>query len=93
MRVPPLLRTPATVVWLALVLATLLSWWLGNDHLGLEDAPAAASLGVLALAFAKARFVGSSFMELRDAPKGLRLLFDGYCAATFLLTAGLFLAA
>ena len=79
-----------TAVWAALVVATLLSWWLGTNH-GLNDADAASTL-ILAIAFLKARFVGAYFMDLRRAPPGLRRLFDGWCVVMCTALAGMFLA-
>jgi hypothetical protein len=71
-----LLRSRISLVWLALVVATLISWRVGTDN-GLH--PHLASTIVLLVAFLKVRFVGAYFMELRDAPLPLRLIFDGYC--------------
>jgi len=72
-----LLRSAITVVWLALIALTLTSWWLGT-----EDAVGsikAANILILVVAFAKVRFVGLYFMELRNAPVPLRLIFEGWC--------------
>jgi caa(3)-type oxidase subunit IV len=85
----PLLRTPASVVWLGLMTATFVSWWLGAGH-GLEHRD--ASVVILLVAFAKARFVGLYFMELRDAPRVLRGLFEGYCVLVFAVVLGMYLA-
>jgi caa(3)-type oxidase subunit IV len=74
----PLLRNRVTIVWLVLVCATVLSWWLGTDH-GFVHGASSASVVILAVAFMKARFVGLYFMELRDAPLVLRGLFEAYC--------------
>lgn len=78
---PDLLRGSrgALVVWAALMAATLASWWLGIEEGG-EPGEGAALGGVAAivLAFAKIRFVGSHFMELREAPLVLRVILDAY---------------
>lgn len=63
----------AGAVWLVLVVATGLSWWLGADHTG-----GLATIGVLAVAFFKVRLIGLHFMELRGAPTPLRAMFEGY---------------
>ena len=83
-----MLATPfrrITAVWLLLVLATLLSW--ESAHLG-DDHRLSTSI-VLVIAFIKARFVGLEFMELRDAPLPLRLIFELWvllaCAALLIL--------
>lgn len=73
-----LLRGPFAVVWLFLIAATLLSWYLGADH-GIHDHRVATAV-ILLVAFVKVRFVGLYFMELRDAPRRLRTLFEIHCA-------------
>lgn len=83
-----LLRTAATPVWGALVLATALSWWLGTDH-GLSAAT--ATVVVLIVAFVKVRFVGLYFMELRHAPLSLRALFEGWCLVVCAVVVGMYL--
>jgi caa(3)-type oxidase subunit IV len=77
MNTATLFRTPATAVWLLLIVATIASWVLGTDH-GISD-HTAASIAILLIAFVKVRFVGLYFMELRDAPAVLRTLFEAYC--------------
>jgi heme/copper-type cytochrome/quinol oxidase subunit 4 len=71
-----LLKSRITLVWLGLIIATIISWIVGTDH-GLA-ARLATSIVVL-VAFVKVRFVGMYFMELREAPLPLRLIFEGYC--------------
>jgi heme/copper-type cytochrome/quinol oxidase subunit 4 len=71
-----LLKNRISLIWLLLIAATLISWQIGtndsaNPHLG--------SVAVLLVAFVKVRLVGLYFMELRDAPLPLRLLFESYC--------------
>lgn len=65
-----------TVTWAVLVAVTVLSAWLGgygDSVLGGFVAPL-----VLAFAFAKAWVVGREFMDLRSAPRSLRLAFDAW---------------
>jgi hypothetical protein len=77
--VKELARQRIAAVWLGLVVATLVSWRLGADHSSSGDAGrAAATTGVLVLAFGKVRFVGLDFMELRRAPLALRLIFEAW---------------
>jgi hypothetical protein len=85
-----LLRTRATVVWLGLICATLISWTLGTDH-GVADHRLASTL-IMLVAFTKVRFVGLYFMELRDAPAPLRLVFEGYCVVIFAAVLGTYMA-
>ncbi len=83
-------REPAFVVWLVLAGATILSWWLGADH-GLGNGDAAIAL-VLVIAFAKTWAVGRWFMELRFAPRSLRLVFDGWVLVAGATVVALFVA-
>ncbi|MFD5747286.1 cytochrome C oxidase subunit IV family protein [Streptomyces sp. NPDC127033] len=64
----------AVLVWLALMGATAVSWYLGDGH----GARQAATVGVLTVAFLKVYLVGRYFMELSQAPRALRLLFGGW---------------
>jgi hypothetical protein len=86
-----LLRTPATGIWIALILATILSWVLGTEH-GISN-HTFASVAILLIAFTKVRLVGLYFMELRDAPTVLRALFEAYCVIVGLLVMAVFLLA
>jgi caa(3)-type oxidase subunit IV len=83
------LRDPIAAVWLVLVAATVVSWWLGTEHIG--DASLSTTL-VLAVAFVKARLVGTHFIGLREAPRHLRVAFDVYLAATFAALVAMYLA-
>jgi hypothetical protein len=86
-----LLRSPITLVWGLLMLATLLSWSLGTDNL-VHGARLAGVL-VLMVAFVKVRFVGRYFMEIRDAPPALRWILDGYCTVVCAALVAMFLVA
>ena len=75
----PLHPTPrqATGVWLVLVAATLVSWWL------VERRGAAAHIATttaLLIARFKVRMVLQNFMELRTAPRLWRAVFDAWVA-------------
>ncbi|MFC9978533.1 cytochrome C oxidase subunit IV family protein [Gordonia sp. NPDC127522] len=57
--------------------------------IGLEfHAGTAAAVVILGLASYKVRLVGLDFMELRDAPRELRWVFEAYCLALWLVLAG-----
>lgn len=86
---PGLLRSPITVVWVFLIVATLISWYLGTDH-AIDNADLAGA-AVLAVAFIKVRFVGAYFMELRNAPIPLRLIFECWCLVVATTVIGMFL--
>jgi caa(3)-type oxidase subunit IV len=89
--VTALLRTPATAVWVVLILATITSWMLGTDH-GISN-HTYASVAILLIAFIKVRLVGLYFMELREAPLVLRGIFEAYCVIVCSAVTGLFLLA
>jgi Prokaryotic Cytochrome C oxidase subunit IV len=84
-----LLRGPFMVVWFVLIAATLLLWYLGAEH-GVQDAQLATVL-ILVVAFIKWRFVGLYFMELRDAPVPLRLIFEAQCVIVCAVVLGVYL--
>ena len=75
-------------MWADLVGITLVSWQIGVGHgLGPSIARISAA-GALVLAFAKARLVGSEFMEIRHAPRAVRIIFGGWIVAVRPLSAG-----
>jgi heme/copper-type cytochrome/quinol oxidase subunit 4 len=85
------LRTdPAIIVWLVLVLATFLSWWLATERWHGSDLGAVA---ILVVAAVKIRLVGLHFMELSDAPPLLRAMFELYVLALLAGLVGFLLAA
>ncbi len=92
MRLRALLGTPVTVVWLVLVAATVLSWSLGAEHSLHGGGRIGVSVLIIAVALFKVRLVGLWFMELRGAPRLLRLLFEGYCAVVAIALIAAYLA-
>jgi Prokaryotic Cytochrome C oxidase subunit IV len=72
-------------VWLGLVVATLISWQLGVEDV-FDDSVALTltTLTILGVAFVKIRFVGLDFMEIRHAPRVLRLVFYVWMVAVYL---------
>ncbi|HEY9266443.1 MAG: cytochrome C oxidase subunit IV family protein [Mycobacterium sp.] len=87
MTVLDLLRTRATVTWLLLVAATVVSWAVGAEH----GTGSMVAVVVLAIAAIKVRYVGLDFMELRHAPIPLRAAFECYCVGMWALLSGLYL--
>ena len=62
-------------VFVGLVLATCVTWWLGSDStLASRGFELAATLSIL-IAFVKIFYIGADFMELRAAPVILRTVF------------------
>jgi Prokaryotic Cytochrome C oxidase subunit IV len=70
-----------TLVWVLLLCLTFVSFAVGLEQ-GAGVASAAAVV-ILGLALFKVRLIGIHFMELRVAPRPLRLLFEGYVLAVF----------
>ncbi|MFT4262239.1 MAG: cytochrome C oxidase subunit IV family protein [Nocardioides sp.] len=67
-----------TIVWVGLMLATVVTVWLGTDHpladLGVRVAGALAFW----IALVKVYVIGQDFMELRHAPPALRIVFAAW---------------
>ncbi|NJD25124.1 MAG: hypothetical protein FIB06_06935 [Betaproteobacteria bacterium] len=68
------LRNPAHRAWLVLLVATGITWYLGEAG----AAGTAAIVAMLAIAFIKGRLVILDFMELRAAPLLWRVLLEGW---------------
>ena len=79
------LLNPAHRAWLLLLIATGITWWLGD----VGAAGTGVILAMLAIVFVKGRVVILDFMELRDAPLMWRLLLEGW----LILVGGLILLA
>lgn len=75
----------ATRVWLVLSALTVLSWILGADHAFGGTDHTSATLAIIAVTVFKVRLVGLYFMEVRDAPAWLRVLFESFCVALLTL--------
>lgn len=69
-----ILKNPAHRAWLILLIATLITWYLGE----VGAAGTAAIVAMLVIAFIKGRLVVLDFMELRDAPLMWRMLLEGW---------------
>lgn len=81
-----------TIVWFGLVLATLVSWALSSEHVfDSTGARALTTMAVLAVAMIKVRYVGLDFMELRHAPRALRLVLEIWLISVYALVVGLYI--
>jgi hypothetical protein len=88
------LKNPAVLVWLALVLATFISWVIVVEHgFAHGTGPNLGIAAVLAIAFLKTQFVGGFFMELRTAPLPLRLAFSGWVVGVGAIVIAMYLLA
>ena len=72
-------RSGATLVWLALTVLTALSWYLAEDY-GVQHAQAlrAVTVALFVVAFFKVRLVVMHFMEIAEAPLALRAVFEAW---------------
>ena len=88
------LKNPVVLVWLVLVVLTFIFWILGVEH-GFSHAagPSLGMAAVLAIAFLKTQLVGSFFMELRTAPRPLRLAFSGWVIGVGIIVIAMYLLA
>ncbi len=68
------LKNSAHRAWLVLIIATGMTWYLGE----VGAAGTVAIVAMLAIAFIKGRLVILDFMELREAPLMWRLLLEGW---------------
>ena len=68
------LKNTAHRAWLLLIIATGITWYLGE----VGAAGTAAIAAMLVIAFIKGRLVILDFMELRAAPRLWRLLLEGW---------------
>lgn len=92
MNMGSLIRHHAIWVWIGLMAATGLSWWLAHRG-GSTDSLTAATIGMMVVAFVKIRFVGLHFMELRHAPPELRFAFEGWIVVVCAMIIGVYLGA
>lgn len=83
-----LLLSRVTAVWAPLVAAPLLSWELGHG-LGFNSARS-AGIAILVVTFIKVRMVMLDFMELRQAPRWMRLAAEAWVLGIAALLVGLF---
>jgi hypothetical protein len=79
MTMQELLRSRVTWVWFGLVAATALSWGMGHG-VGLHD-PRHAGVAILIVTFLKVRFVILDFMEVRHAPRFMRVIAEVWVIA------------
>ena len=67
--------SPATFVWMVLMIATCAStWWLKSG----ASTSMLATAAILVIAAVKVRLVITHFMELKDAPIKWRLFFEAW---------------
>lgn len=84
-----LIRQRVTIVWILLMTATCASTWMFSKD---AFSPEVAVVGTFLLSALKARFVMLDFMELREAPVGLRVVFESWIAVVTLVILGFWFA-
>jgi hypothetical protein len=84
------LRNPLTIAWALLTAVTLVSWLTARDTAHVLDAT--VTVLVLVIAAVKSQLVIWYFMEVRHAPRWLRLATTGWVIALFALLLGLYFA-
>lgn len=86
-------RAPTSLywVWALLTALTLLSWLVGVGEGSALDLRVATAV-VLGVAFLKVDLVGRYFMELRDAPRLLLVLFDAWVVGVFVILMAIYLS-
>lgn len=73
---------PITIAWIALCAITITSWWLAPAHSGVAAvASVPITVAVVLLGAVKSRLIIRYFMEVRTAPRWLRLATDGWLIA------------
>jgi hypothetical protein len=71
-----------TLTWLVLCVITIGSWWLAPGHQGgAAAASVPITVAVILLGFVKGRLIIRTFMEVRLAPRWLRLSTDTWLVA------------
>ena len=81
-----------TYVWLGLSALTIVSWLLGVTHEGNHlVASTPVTIGVLAAAAVKVRFIIQEFMEVRTAPLFVRRFTDIWLVVFWVTVLGIYL--
>ena len=86
----PFYRSRLTRVWVMLSIMTIASWWTSTRSDG--RAYALITAGVLSFALIKSRLVIRYFMEVRFAPRWLRLTCDVWLMMVFAMVFALYVA-
>jgi Prokaryotic Cytochrome C oxidase subunit IV len=71
-----------TLVWMLLLGITFPSFVVGIEQGA--GAASAAAVVIIGLALCKVRLIGMHFMDVRVAPRPLRLIFEAYVLAVFI---------
>jgi Prokaryotic Cytochrome C oxidase subunit IV len=81
-----------TYVWLILSAITVVSWWLAPGHPGDHVvASVPITVAVVLLGFVKGRMIIRYFMEVRTAPRWLKVSTDAWLIALWAAILGIYL--
>ncbi|AEV71758.1 hypothetical protein MycrhN_1134 [Mycolicibacterium rhodesiae NBB3] len=81
-----------TIAWIVLCALTIGSWWLSPARAGAPAIPnVPITLAVVILGFIKCRLIIRHFMEVRTAPRWLRLATEGWLIALWGSTLAIYL--
>ena len=83
------LQSRVTGIWVGLIVATGLSWQFGHGF-GFGEKFHYATAAILIVTFIKIRFVFLDFMELRTAPRPLRMAFEVWAVSICVILIGLY---
>ncbi|WP_431239224.1 cytochrome C oxidase subunit IV family protein [Mycolicibacterium aichiense] len=74
-----------TAVWVVLCVITVVSWWLSPAHTATASvASLPITIAVVVLGIVKSRLIIRYFMEVRTAPRWLRMATDAWLAILWL---------
>lgn len=79
------------IIWLVLVVLTVANPLLGTGEASGGTDSEILATAILTIAVVKVRFVGLDFMELRAAPRPMRLVFEAYCLILWAVLVACFL--
>jgi len=84
-----MIRHLTTTVWLFLMLATIATtWWLSKDGVSAR----VGTVAIFAIAAFKVRLVLLHFMELKQAPRPWRLIFEAWVLLATAAIVGIYLS-
>jgi Prokaryotic Cytochrome C oxidase subunit IV len=78
------------IVWLVLIAATLLSAGIGGAHGLARSGGGAVTAVVLAIAFGKVAAVVFNYMDVRRAPRALKILWGAWLAIVLTVLTGIY---
>lgn len=87
------IRNPLTIVWALLAGVTVVSWLTARDGGAAHQINVAVTVVVLLIAALKAQLVIWHFMEVRTAPRWLKVTASGWVVGLFALLLAFYFAA